>query len=195
MDPLQQHNALSLLSPSVDALLQRDVPSEYLADWQQAILLDEKHAEEENYHPFVVFRLHDEYFAITASVIGEITLLRAVHRLPHVSIPFIEGLVNVNGRLRIFISMEKLLQLPREPNLSWKIGGVLVLIEKVGSGWTFMVTELLGVPHVTPEMIQPLAVTASKSTAHYMKGVFTWKGHTIAILDEEILALRLHHSL
>lgn len=195
MQPLNPDNALSL-SPSVDALLQREAPLEYLEDWQQAILLEEKLVETENYQPFVVFRLDDEYFAIIASAVGEIIPLRTVHRLPHVNIPFIEGLINMNGRLRIFISMEKLLQLQEEQDALWKIGSMVVLIEKEGWGWTFMVTELLGVSHVTPDMIQPLATTkAMKATTHYIKGLFSWKGHLISILDEEILALRLRYSL
>lgn len=193
MNP-DQHD--DILNRPVDALLQREVPLDYLTDWQQVLLQSDKYAEEENYQPLVVFRLYDEYFAITTSVIGEITHLRAVHRLPHSNSPFIEGIVNVSGRLREFISMEKLLQLSREQTVPWKIGGTLVLFEKDGNGWTFIVTEMLGVSHVFPEMMQEVPATvALKPVAHYMKGLFSWKGHSIAILDEEILALRMRHSL
>lgn len=167
---------------NVDALAQDKTP-------------DEHPGEPLAYHPYVFFRIHEKYLALSALLIKEITTLRTMHRLPYMKVPFIEGVVNVNGRLRVLISLQKLLQLPKAEEIKPKRGTSLVLVEKEQFAWTFLATEVLGMLHVTPESIQPLPEPTMTTTAHYMKGLFLSEKGLVGLLDEELLFLRLRHHL
>lgn len=189
------HPSLLKQSHFVDELLDRKAPAEYLLDWQKAILLRKQHPERESHTPYIFFRLEKEYFAINALLVGEITTLRAVHHLPHMKIPFIEGLVNVNGRLRIFVCIEKLLALqnPKEPLV--KKEEPLVLIEKEGFVWTFSVTEVLGMVYVPLQQIRAVPVVAMRPSERDLKGLYPWQEHLVGLLDEELLTVRVRQGL
>lgn len=179
-------------SASLDTLLERAASQEYIQGWQQALLSAEKRKGAQERHPYVCFALQQEYFALSALVIGEITVLRAVHRLPHVKVPFIDGLVNVNGRLKMLVSMETFLPVKHRSPTTRKIGAPLILVEKDLFTWTFMVHEVLGLIHITPDMLQKPPMTNEKLK---IKGLLFWKGRSMRVLDEESLMLNLEQAL
>lgn len=188
------HPSLSNLSPFVDKLLERKAPKDYLLEWQQAILLN-KHPEVKHHAPYVFFRLEQEYFAINALHVGEITTLRAIHRLPHMQATFVEGIVNVNGRLLLFVQIEKLLSLQTDQESIRKKETPLILVEKEGFVWAFSVTEVLGMLYIPAEQIKRVPVIAVRSSVKEITGFYQWQEQLVGLLDEELLIARVRRSL
>jgi chemotaxis-related protein WspD len=86
----------------------RQSPPQYLEEWVQRLAQPEERVEQDLLS-LVIFRLHDEYLAVQARGLVEVTLPQPIHAIPHRTSEVVLGLVNIRGQLRICVSAHGLL--------------------------------------------------------------------------------------
>src|SRR5207342_2805701 len=75
----------------------------------------DKQAASRGTHSAFVFRVGNEWLAITTSVVDEVADLRAIHSLPHRRSGVVLGLANVRGELLVCVSLAQLLGVDDQP--------------------------------------------------------------------------------
>jgi chemotaxis-related protein WspD len=183
----------------VDLLLHRTSPPDYVQAWETSLGREKDTHERSPHHAIVIFVLGGEHLALSSLVVGQITMMRRVHRVPHTKSPVIRGVVNINGRLRIFISLGALLEIGGKSRSSGPheafIDFPMIMIEQNSEVWTFAVDKILGVFHCDLNDLKNVPVTVAKSAANYVKGVLNWRDKQVALLDEELLFFSLRRNL
>lgn len=179
-----------------DKLLRRTAPEDYIKEWEQYISADKEAELPSTLVPVVIFRIGDEYLALPTIAIGQITEMKPVHRIPHQRGRILKGLVNINGQLRLFVSLPNLLELGDVfKGVDAHESHSLLMIEQEGEVWVFAVTEVCGLHHCDLARLNNVPVTVAKSTANYLKGVFSWTDRSVGMLDEGLLFFSLRRSL
>lgn len=192
-DP-SHHRGLS----AINLLLHRAPPQDYVQDWEALLGREKSGHRPSPHHAQVIFTLGVEYLALSSLVVGQITILRRVHRVPHMKNPVIRGVVNINGRLRLFFSLKALLGIDEKTDATAHPSTEevsMIMIEQNSEVWTFAVDRIVGVVHCDLNEMRNVPVTVSKSTANYVKGVLCWRDKQVALLDEELLFFSLRRSL
>ena len=179
-----------------DKLLRRAAPEDYIREWEQYISGDKEADLPSTLIPVVIFRIGEEYLALPTIAIGQITEMKPVHRIPHQRCKILKGLVNINGQLRLFVSLANLLELGDVfKGVEMHESHTLLMIEEEGEVWVFAVSEVCGLHHCDLARLKNVPVTVSKSTANYLKGVFSWSDKNVGLLEEELLFFSLRRSL
>lgn len=191
----------SRFESAVDRLLNRLAPTNYVEEWEQLLGREKGESKQSSDSAVVIFRLQSEYMALTSMAIGQISTMRAVHRIPHLKGSLVKGVVNVNGRLRLHVSLEELLEVKNSQETdhgseyAMRDERPMILFEREGEVWTFGVSEVMGVFPCDLSRLKNVPVTVSKSNANYIKGVIHWRDKDVALLDEDLLMFSLRRSL
>jgi chemotaxis-related protein WspD len=171
--------------------LDRPAPAGYRALWTRLIDNPEADLESDASHQgigVVIFRLADEWLALRATVVVEVTLVRPVHQVPHRSNKVLTGLVNLRGQLHLCVSLHGLLGTePRAPVAN--PGGPdrsprMIVIRHDAESWVFTADEVLGVPRVPPQVFQNVPSTLANPAVSFSQTVFTWQGRSVGLLDD-----------
>lgn len=174
-------------------LLDREPPEGYLADWQNRLREVEDDHDRET-HGVLVFRLFDEWLAIEASIVQEITADSTIHRIPQRTNDVLRGLVNVRGELQLCVSLHALLHLEKtggEQVLSRRVHPRMIVIRGPEGAFVFRADEAYGVHALETCQIQDAPVTVSKAMATFTRGLFTLREQKVGLLDHELI----FHSL
>ncbi len=107
-----------------------------------------------------------------------------------------QGVVNINGQLRLYVSMVHLLEIGSDQSL-FEAGQKrsMMVVEREAEVWAFAVTEVCGIHYCDLRELHNVPVNVAKSTANYLKGVFYWNDHSIGLLDDELLFFSLRKCL
>lgn len=131
----------------------------------------------------MVFQVGEEWFALEATQLDEVTFPSSVHRIPYRSNAVLEGLVNIRGELHLCISLAALL------DLSATVGEEQRFMVLAGQGqpWVARVDAVHGL-YVLPssEMLPPPA-TISQGINTFTQGIFSWHEHRVNLLDNQLL--------
>lgn len=180
---------------AVDRLLQREASQDYVKEWELFLGREKSDVKDQSESAIVIFRLGSELLALSSLVIGQIIPTRHVHRIPHLKGSLVKGLVNVNGRLLLHVSLAELLEVELQPSEQEEGERPMILFERENEVWTFAVTEVLGVFHCDLTHLKNVPVTVAKSSANYIKGVIHWRDKYVALLDEDLLIFSLKRSV
>lgn len=176
------------------AFFDRPAPEGYLADWTRLLAL-EKQAGDGDHVSVLIFRLHDEWLAVAAKALSEVTDPRPVHWIPHRSNAILEGLVNIRGQLLLCVSLHGLLSV--DPTAPPSRGGNegagggreslprLVVIERKAERWAFLVDEVRSVHRIPQSDLRGLPSTLSRTSHRYSQAVFTWRDRSVGFLDDQ----------
>lgn len=186
-------------SSAARTFFDRPAPAGYLAEWTR-LLGREKQVIDADSISVLVFRLLGEWLALSTKVLAEVTHPRPVHRIPHRTDETLLGLVNVRGQLQLCVSMHGLLGVdPDESTLAQEstedagrmITPRLVVVESKSKRWAFPAEEVRGVGRIPRGQLRVVPSTLTKVSS-YSQAVFTWRGHSIGLLDEHrvLAALR-----
>jgi chemotaxis-related protein WspD len=163
----------------------RRAPEGYLAEWSEWL---GRPAEAGSIDDLVllVFRLGSEWLALALSVVSEVTMVRAVHRVPHRTNRVFSGLVSLQGQLQLCVSLHGLLGVdPPDASLDPSLHPRLVVIRQNSEIWAFPADEVVGVQRVARDRLQKTPSTLANSTGSYSRAVFAWgEGRSIDVLDE-----------
>ncbi|MGU7772808.1 chemotaxis protein CheW [Burkholderia sp. MR1-5-21] len=143
-------------------------------------------------HAALAFRVADEWLALPIGVLREIAGTRPIHSLPHRRDAAVRGVVNIRGTLRIAISLGALLGLgtaggcPRGDAGSRRFTRLLVVAHH-GDPVVFPVDEVEGVLRFGASDWVPAPATVGRASAGLSRGVLTWRGKSIGLLDDDRL--------
>lgn len=146
----------------------------------------------------VVFRIADEWLALPAASILQIDELRPIHPLPHRRNGVTLGLVNVRGSLTVAASLAGMLNIDRSATVkhaSRNTRARMLIVEHHGDTSAFPVDEVEGVLRFAAPSLLPVPATLSHAAAVHTRGVLTWRGTTIGLLDTDHVFASLARSL
>ena len=200
-------------------LLQRDTPKGYVEewtdilaqDWQQAAAkanekgsgLVKQESVNDEIIGLIIFRVCQEWLALPAWVVKEITHVHTIHTLPHRSNHVFAGIVNIRGEILMCILLRNLLSLsPADLNdKNDKLNSVasivpvvykrMIVMEIQANRWVFPVDEILGVYRFSSKQLQDTPVVISKTPDTYTKKILTVEGKNINYLDYELVFYEL----
>ena len=163
----------------------RRAPEGYLAEWSELL---GRPADKESVDDaaLLVFRLGDEWLALSLSVVAEVTALRPVHRVPHRTNRVFSGLVSLRGQLQLCVSLHGLLDVaPADPIDDPSANPRLVVIRKDSETWAFPAEEVTGVQRVARDRLQKVPSTLANPAGSFCRAVFAWgDGRSVDVLDE-----------
>jgi chemotaxis-related protein WspD len=162
----------------------------YIQEWS-ARLAREKEARQKNTFSAVLVRLGNSRLALPSLMVREIVEVRQVHKIPHRSNDFLLGIVNIRGRLHLCVDFRTMFGL--EPVKVTKGGrhySRMVVVEKDGKAWVFVVDEVISLHRFPPHQIIPLA-----DDARSCRGILEWQGTTYDVTDENLFFQKLEKGL
>jgi len=191
-----------VLADAARTFFDRDPPPGYLETWRQ--ILEEPAADSDGETTSVlVFRLAKEWFALPAAVLVEVTMPRALHRVPHRG-GGLTGLVNIRGQLQLCMSLHALTGIDDTPNaetaratpgaeadsLSVPAARLLVLERDAAAGterWVVGVDEVAGVYRLPRTAARGVPSTVGQTPQRCSTALFDWQGRTVGLLDERLV--------
>lgn len=155
-------------------------PAGYLDEWTDRLAapVDEAAADLDG---VLVFRLADEWLALSVHSLIEVATPRPIRRVPGRS-GLLAGIVNIRGELHLCARLAKLLGID-----GTGVPDRLLVVRGGSDGWVFPVDEVARVRRVPRRDIAPVPATVGRASSHLSRGVFTWDNRTIGILDGERL--------
>ncbi|MCC5669299.1 chemotaxis protein CheW [Nostoc sp. CHAB 5784] len=181
------------------SLLEREAPQEYIDEWTNLLSKEKSEKSLEVGHQIVsiktitvgIFRLQQEWLALSAQLIKEVMPISTIHTLPHRSNNIFLGLVSLRGEVQICISLKEFLGIETADGDRQKISPVIyermVVVEKFGNPWVFPVDEICGMHRIHPMELTNVPATLSKMPENYTQGLFNWKNQKVGYLDDELL--------
>jgi chemotaxis-related protein WspD len=145
----------------------------------------------------LLFRVNAEWLALPAHLFQEVAERRRVHSLPHRRQGPVLGLVNVRGELLICVSLGHVLGLDRVPprKMQRTIYDRLLVAKWNEHSFVFPADEVRGIHRFQAlELREPPSTLANSKLSH-TRGVFSWQGRTVGLLDAELLFSSLNRSL
>ncbi|MDT8907137.1 MULTISPECIES: chemotaxis protein CheW [Pseudomonas] len=141
----------------------------------------------------LMFRLGEEWLALTTRSLVEVAPLQPIHSLPHQRSRALLGVANVRGALVACLSLVQLLDL--EPGSAAASGGRIMprmlIVAAQGGPVVMPVDEVDGI-HAIDERI---LAAASPSGDKYTRGVLPFRERSLRWLDEEQLLSAVARSL
>jgi len=142
----------------------------------------------------LIFRIGDEWLALPAAALGEVTAPAPVHSLPHRRHAALLGVAAVRGTLLTCISLALLFGDAPQADGNPPAARFLIL----GQGRNAIalpVAEVAGVENVPRSALLPLPSTLARASARYTQAIFTHGPHSVGLLDAELLRHALSRSL
>lgn len=151
----------------------------------------------------VIFRIHNEWLALPASVFKEVTPSSPIHTIPHRSNQILLGLVNIHGELQICVSLAHLLTLEIAKPETTKPAALthsipnprMMVLERESERWVFPVDEIYGVQRFQLNELKPAPTNVAKSANTYTKGLIGWRKTHVSFLDDELLFYTLNRRV
>jgi chemotaxis-related protein WspD len=146
----------------------------------------------------LVFRLGDEWLALPTAVFQRVTVSRPVHRLPHRTHSAVLGVVNIEGTLRVCISLARLLNVEptttsdETPRTNYPR---MLVIEDPRGAVVFPVDEVEGVRRFATTALETLPSTVAGRAVAHARAMIRTSDRTIGLLDAATLLKSLERSL
>ena len=177
---------------------ERAIPDDYRAEWTEVLAMP-KEAVRADIKTVIVFRIGDEWVAISTGLCKEISRVMKIHRLPHNKSQILKGVVNNGGEIRICFSLGSLLGIGKAEQVfgdeSRSAYERMIVMDVGGRNYVFPVSEVKGLLEYHESDRAPLPDTVLSSSASYMIGVIKWEGKSIGCLDEVALTAQLERSI
>jgi chemotaxis-related protein WspD len=191
-----------VLADAARTFFDRDPPPGYLDAWRR--ILEEPTADTDGETTSVlVFRLGKEWFALPATVLIEVTMPRALHRVPHRG-GGLTGIVNIRGQLQLCLSLHALLGLDASPDATASAAGRdapaagfpagaarLMVLEQDGpqggDRWVVGVDEVAGVYRLPRATVRAVPATVGQAQHRCSTALFEWQERTVGLLDERLV--------
>lgn len=172
------------------SLLDRPLPPEYRAEWARHFA-SEKPIEtgiEEELAAVVIFRIGEEWLALSTSVFQELAEPRPVHTLPHRRNGIVRGLVNVRGELLVCVSFATLLGIDKNAEAERGDRSLhferLVVIGRDNGRIAFSVHEVHGIHRHRRSALSAVPGTIGQAGSSFTTAMLSWEGRSVGILDE-----------
>jgi len=172
-----------VVAEAARAFFDRPAPEGYLDSWRRVLEQPEVEADPRS-TSVLVFRLGDEWLALPATVLVEISPPRRVHRLPHARSAVLEGLVNIRGQVWPCVDLAGLLGLRRTADRDGLDDRRLLVVDRRGECWVLAVDEVAGVHRVPQSSLRSVPATVSAGPLQATTALFVAHDRTVGLLDE-----------
>lgn len=169
-------------------------PDGYLEEWTERLAAPTEHAATD-LQSVLIFRLDEEWLALSVQVLFEVTKPRPIHRIPHRS-GLLAGLVNIRGELHLCVRLTQLLgiksnratvQTAESENGPQAESGrhqSLIVVGREADRWVFPVDEVDQIYRFSSAQLAGAPATLARSAGRLTQGVFVWRERSIGYLDE-----------
>jgi len=186
--PVYAYHAAKLLERPLDAAEMADATRRMSAPGAPHV----HDTDADTRHAALAFRVADEWLALPIGVLREIAGTRPIHSLPHRRNSAVRGVVNIRGTLRIAISIGALLGLDAAKGGNGHGGDDgrftrLLVAAHQGEPVVFPVDEVEGVLRFGASDWVPVPATVGRASAGLSRGVLSWRGKSVGLLDDDRL--------
>ncbi|MEO6917791.1 MAG: chemotaxis protein CheW [Collimonas sp.] len=145
----------------------------------------------------LLFRIGEEWLALPTALLEEITELRSIHAIPHRKNAVVLGIANIRGALVTCISLAAMLGITgdNKPMARQELLRRMLIIRRNGQVTAFTADEVHGTLRIAASARQPVPTTLARVTGHFTYAVIQWNGHSVGLLDQELLFHTLDRSL
>jgi chemotaxis-related protein WspD len=175
-------------------LFDRELPDAYGGEWAEALatqMADERVPRT----AVLIFDVGGELMALPLDAVVEIAEWRPIHSLPHKRDPVLLGVVNVGGELRLCASLGALFGDASAPRPGQADRGRLIVIGEGKPEWIVVADAALSVHRAALDAIEPPPATVDRSAVPFLRGIFTWRGRQVALLDAELVLAALRRRV
>lgn len=167
-------------------VLDRAAPSGYLKEWRKGLAARKPIFKKES-RSILVFRVADEWFAIPAGCLHEITDKKTVHKIPGNNKAGIVGVVNVGGEIRVCYSLESVLGVRFQDSKNKKGSNSEIarfIVAFIGGNYyVFGAQHISGMVLYHDDDIFPVPSTLAYDGANLLLGVIKHSTNKVAVLD------------
>ena len=202
----------------------RPAPDGYVAEWTQWLASAEQRTRQTSGEALaesdrdrvgvLIFRLGDEWLAFRTQTIGEVTMPRPIHRIPHRSNAILIGLVSLRGQLQLCISLHGLLGVEASPGarthaheqrlspepgaasesqketgpaVHFATGSHLIVLRdrERSETWVFAADLVLGVHRLARGQVRNVSSALANPEVGFSQAILSWEGKSISFLDEQ----------
>jgi chemotaxis-related protein WspD len=185
-------------SAAAVALLDRELTREGI-ERATVHVAEKKAIAELDTHSVVIFRLGAEWLGLPTAGFKEIASERVIHSLPHRRDGTLLGLANVRGELLVCVALDQVLGVDPlgEAKAPRKRAGLkrLLVLRRDGHNLACPVDEVHGVQRFSARELGGSPATVRGKAATYTKGVLSWQGKSVGVLDLELLFYKLNRGL
>ena len=184
--------------PTPNKLFNRPQDEAYLEEWSKLLAQPKGILEEVKESPFVVFRIYNEWFGLSALVFSEIVSDRPINVIPYKSEPSLLGIVNLRGRLCLCISLHRLFEMAldhgsSEDRRKSKVHNPrMITLSNKDEIWAFPVDEVDSVYQIDLSKMTNVPINLLHSKKNFLKGIISIGNKKINVIDEEILFASLY---
>jgi chemotaxis-related protein WspD len=169
-------------------------PDGYVEEWTERLIAPSEEAATD-LESVLIFRLAEEWLALPVQVLIEVTLPRAIHRIPHRT-GLLAGIVNIRGELHLCIHLAQLLGIKPNGASARPSSGTngaaaqatlcqaLIVVEREGNRWVFPVDQVDQVYRFSTAELTATPPTLARAAGRLTKGVFAWQERSIGYLDD-----------
>ncbi|WP_095077523.1 chemotaxis protein CheW [Pseudomonas sp. Irchel s3h17] len=145
----------------------------------------------------LMFRLGEEWLALSTRSLVEVAPLQAIHSLPHQRSRALMGVANVRGALVACLSLVQLLELEVTAGVAStaRVMPRMLIIAAHGGPVVVPVDEVDGIHAIDERILDRASRSGPQAGAKYTRGVLPFKGHSLRWLDEEQLLSAVTRSL
>lgn len=146
---------------------------------------------------WLLFRIGEEWLALPTALLEEITELRGIHGLPHRKSAVVLGITNIRGALVTCISLAAMLGIAADGTTAARqeLLRRMLIVRRNGQTTAFTADEVHGTLRVAVSEQQPVPTTLTRAAGHFTYAVIQWNGHSVGLLDQELLFHTLDRSL
>jgi chemotaxis-related protein WspD len=146
---------------------------------------------------WLLFRIGEEWLALPTALLEEITELRSIHGIPHRKNAVVLGMTNIRGALVTCISLAAMLGITDDskPAARQELLRRMLIVRRNGQTTAFTADEVHGTLRVAASAKQPVPTTLTRAAGHFTFAVIQWNGHSVGLLDQELLFHTLDRSL
>ena len=184
-------------SAGAAALLDAELPAGHLAEWTGHFAQPERASEIET-RSIVIFRVASEWLALPTSVVLEVANLLPVHSVPHRRDGVLLGLASVRGELLVCVSLGTVVGVDAPGAASRGRNTVyrrLLVIRRDDVRVVCPVDEVHGIHRFHPRELKEVPTTVAKAGITYSTSLLPWRGHSVGLLDDQLLFYTLKRSL
>ncbi len=157
-------------------------PPDYLDEWTARLATPEEDDATDELG-VLVFRLGDEWLALSVGILVEVTRPATPHRIPHRA-GLLSGVVNIRGELHLCVRLDVLLGVAPADKHQRTDNPRLIVIRRESEAWAFAADEVDQVHRLPGEALIPAAPTLARALAKLTRGVFNVGTHSVGLLDE-----------
>jgi chemotaxis-related protein WspD len=163
----------------------------YSLSHQQADISVTSLAQSQASESLLVFRLGDQWLALSLDILSAVAPLQSIHSLPHRRSDMVLGVSNVRGALVACLSLSRLLNLDNShyQTTARVTPRMLIISQAAEEKVVCPVDDVLGIHAITKQQF------VNNGDGKFTKAVFQWQDHSVSLIDNTWLLAAIKRSL